>query len=65
MIENVAADTLLRLRGNAAPVAEARNQLAVIDREAAEGRFGDSVTPAKTPDLFEKPIGHRGTPVSG
>ncbi len=46
MRRHEALDTVERVGGDAAAVAQPRRQLAVIDRAAAERRFGQSRAPA-------------------
>ena len=59
-----AADALERIGGDAAAIAQAVGELAVIDRAAAEGGFGEAALAAEFADLLEDLIVHGGVSLS-
>jgi hypothetical protein len=60
MPRDIGAHPLEGFGGDAAAVAQARRELAVIDRKPAEGRFGKPNLPAVDQDLLEEIMGARG-----
>jgi hypothetical protein len=53
VLGHVGAQAIERVGGDACPIAQAADELAVIDNEPAEGRFRKPHVAAEVPDLVE------------
>src|SRR6266481_3556561 len=60
MLGQIGADLVERAGRDPGAVAQPRNQLAVVDDEASEGRLGGPCRAAKLPDLAENLVGGSG-----